>query len=154
MNTLNTVKNTWTTLSIIENLPISCNQYTANILPNGIIVYIGGSEDVDSTVDFTLVNMNEIKLFDTKTYEWSQMITTGAIDSRVHHTFVLSRTRDYTIVSPNLAVLDTNKDPFDGPFHLVVYEYTSAAFVYSSPPLNTSRSIYERLKLDDKIFPG
>ncbi|RHZ52409.1 hypothetical protein Glove_461g37 [Diversispora epigaea] len=123
MNILKTDSNTWTTLSIFENLPIPCNQYTANILPNGIIVYIGGSENVGSTVDFTLVNMNEIKLFDTKTYEWSQMITTGAIDSRVHHTSVLTpdgyiiifggRTRDYTIVSPNLALLDTNKNPFE-----------------------------------------
>ncbi|RHZ52408.1 hypothetical protein Glove_461g38 [Diversispora epigaea] len=138
MNTLNTVKNTWTTLSIIENLPISCNQYTANILPNGIIVYIGGSEDDGSTVDFTLVNMNEIKLFDTKTYKWSQMITTGAIDSRVHHTSVLTpdgyiivfggRTRDYTIVSPNLALLDTNKDPFE-------WSIPSSSVENSPPPI-------------------
>ncbi|RHZ52449.1 hypothetical protein Glove_461g40 [Diversispora epigaea] len=123
MNILNIVSNTWTKLSISKNHPIRCAQYTANILPNGIIVYIGGSEQVRHGADFTLVNINAIKLFDTRKHEWSYMKITGSIDSRVHHTSVLTpdgyiivfggRTRNSSIVSPNLALLDTNKNPFE-----------------------------------------
>ncbi|RHZ52450.1 hypothetical protein Glove_461g41 [Diversispora epigaea] len=74
-------------------------------LPNGIIVYIGGIEQIGSN-DFTLVNMNEI--------------TTGDIDSRVHHTSVLTpdgyiivfggRTFTYTITQAKILS--------NGPFHL------------------------------------
>ncbi|RHZ53491.1 hypothetical protein Glove_441g22 [Diversispora epigaea] len=132
MNILNTVLNTWTTLSISGNLPIRCAHYTVNILPNGNIVYIGGIEDVsDNTVDFTLVNINQIKLFDTHKLEWSQMDATGdKIDSRHFFTSVLTPDgyiivfggcsynasayyEDETGVSPKLAMLDTNKNPFE-----------------------------------------
>ncbi|RHZ53472.1 hypothetical protein Glove_441g29 [Diversispora epigaea] len=130
MNILNTVLNTWTTLSISGNLPIRCAHYTVNILPNGNIVYIGGVEDVsDYTVGFTLVNINQIKLFDTNTYEWSQMNATGdKIDSRLSFTSVLTpdgyiiifggstyatTNADISSVNPKLAMLNTNKNPFE-----------------------------------------
>ncbi|RHZ45765.1 hypothetical protein Glove_655g8 [Diversispora epigaea] len=125
MNILDTVPNTWTTLSISKNVPFRCSHYTANILPNGIIVYIGGIEKVDNVVGFSLVNMNEIKLFNTNTYEWSQMNATGdEIDPRWYFSSVLTPDgyiiifggSTYEIiasVSPKLAILDTNKDPFE-----------------------------------------
>ncbi|RHZ51574.1 hypothetical protein Glove_476g71 [Diversispora epigaea] len=91
MNVLNTVSKTWTTLSTSGNLPIRCFEYTANILPNGIIVYIGGVEQV-SDANNTFVTMNKIKLFNTNTYEWSQMNATGdEIDPRWFFSSVLIR---------------------------------------------------------------
>ncbi|RHZ77942.1 hypothetical protein Glove_168g44 [Diversispora epigaea] len=126
MNVLNTVSNTWTTLSIFKNLPLPCSEYTANILPNGTIIYIGGLEQVGAF--FTLVDMKKIKLFDTHKHEWSQMNATGEeIDSRIYFSSVLTPDGHIIIfggisysggdvyivsVSPKLATLDTNKNPF------------------------------------------
>ncbi|RHZ88418.1 hypothetical protein Glove_23g73 [Diversispora epigaea] len=123
MNILNTSSNTWTTLNL-ENRPTICDEYAANILPNGIIVYIGGVEQVNDGANFTLVNMNKIKLFNTYTYQWSQMNATGdEIDPRWFFSSVLTPdghiiifggcTRNFSGVSPNLAVLDTTKKPFE-----------------------------------------
>ncbi|RHZ52407.1 hypothetical protein Glove_461g39 [Diversispora epigaea] len=129
MNILQTDSKTWTTLSISKNLPIQCAGYTANILPNGNIVYIGGIEGVNVYTNVTLVNINQIKLFDTNKHEWSYMNATGEkIDSRQYFTSVLTpdgyiiifggTTYAATIagladVSPSLAMLDTNKNPFE-----------------------------------------
>ncbi|RHZ89491.1 hypothetical protein Glove_13g68 [Diversispora epigaea] len=130
MSILNTVSNTWTTLSISGDLPTICSEYTADILPSGIIVYIGGLEKVSYYADnFTLVNMNKIKLFDTNEYEWSQMNATGdEIDSRIYFTSVLTpdgyiiifggstytaTDADLSSVNPKLAILNTNKNPFE-----------------------------------------
>ncbi|RHZ45759.1 hypothetical protein Glove_655g4 [Diversispora epigaea] len=129
MNVLNTISNTWTTLSISGNLPNRCSRYAANILPNGIVVYIGGLEQVSTDANFTLVDMNKIKLFDTNKLEWSEMDTTGdAIDSRQYFSSVLTPdgyiiifggcsytpgSSDYSSVSPKLAMLDTSKNPFE-----------------------------------------
>ncbi|RHZ53496.1 hypothetical protein Glove_441g70 [Diversispora epigaea] len=127
MNILNTTKMTWSTLIIFENLPSPCACYSANILSNGIIVYVGGIE-ANTTNSFP-ANMNNIRLFDTNKYEWSQMNATGeTVDSRWFHTSVLTPDGYIIIfggcifegefgivnsVSPNLAVLDTNKSPFE-----------------------------------------
>ncbi|RHZ52435.1 hypothetical protein Glove_461g28 [Diversispora epigaea] len=125
MNILRTDSKTWTTLSISENLPIQCAEYTANILSNGIIVYVGGIEKVSVDANFTLVNMKEIKLFDTNKYEWSYINAVGdEIDPRWYFSSVLTpdgyiiifggTTFDHlTGVSPRLAMLDTNKNPFE-----------------------------------------
>ncbi|RHZ53537.1 hypothetical protein Glove_441g57 [Diversispora epigaea] len=123
MNVLNTISSTWTTLSISGNIPNKCSHYTANILPNGIIVYIGGLEQV-TDANFTLVDMNKIKLFDTINLEWSEKITTGdIIDSRQYFSSVLTPdgyiiifggcsytpgSSYFSSVSPKLARLNTD----------------------------------------------
>ncbi|CAG8818263.1 3958_t:CDS:2, partial [Dentiscutata erythropus] len=90
MNVLNTVSNTWTTLSISGSLPNRANEYAVNILPNGIIVYFGGIEMVIDDADFTVADINKIKLFDTNTNEWSLMDATGdVIESRISFSSVL-----------------------------------------------------------------
>ncbi|RHZ77943.1 hypothetical protein Glove_168g45 [Diversispora epigaea] len=125
MNVLNFL-NTWTTLSISKNLPLPCMEYTANIFPNGTIIYIGGLEQVGAF--FTLVGMKKIKLFDTHKHEWSQMNATGdKIDPRMYFSSVLTPDGYIIIfggcsysngsiisvgVSPKFATLDTNKNPF------------------------------------------
>ncbi|RHZ53556.1 hypothetical protein Glove_441g36 [Diversispora epigaea] len=128
MNLLNTASNTWTTLTISGSIPTASDQYAANILSNGIIVYFGGVEQVNANADFTLASMNKIKLFDTSKLEWSQMDATGDnIDARMYFSSVLtpdgyiiifggrtySATGSFTSVSPKLAKLDTNKDTFE-----------------------------------------
>ncbi|RHZ71080.1 hypothetical protein Glove_262g56 [Diversispora epigaea] len=121
MNTLNTASMTWKTLSIFNNLPLPSGGYSASILPNGIIVYIGGLEEEGNR---TLAKMKNIKLFDTNIDEWSLMNATGDdIDSRSSFSSVLTPdgyiiifggySLNSTRVSPKLAVLDTNKSPYD-----------------------------------------
>ncbi|RHZ53481.1 hypothetical protein Glove_441g93 [Diversispora epigaea] len=142
MNILNTAKMTWSTLDISANLPNKCAGYTANILPSGIIVYTGGLEQVSDNANLTLVNMNEIKLFDTNEYEWSYINATGdEIDPRWYFSSVLTPdgniiifggcTRNFTIVNPKLATLNTSKDPFEWFW-----------FIPNSSKANTPPSIY------------
>ncbi|RHZ52661.1 hypothetical protein Glove_459g12 [Diversispora epigaea] len=113
MNILNTSSMTWKTLS--PSLPPSeCCSYSANILSNGIIVYIGGillgggsyaSAPLDEVKRDTspileiytnsntyLLKMNDIKLFDTKKLEWSSMNATGGdvVDPRWQFSSVLT----------------------------------------------------------------
>ncbi|RHZ87193.1 hypothetical protein Glove_40g165 [Diversispora epigaea] len=136
MNTLDTSSMTWKNLSIINNLPPLSGSYSASILPNGIIVYFGGRRDYN-----TLENMKDIKLFDTKKNEWSYMDATGDdVDSRYRFSSVLtpdgyiiifggSKTNGGINVSPRLAILDTNKSP---------YEWS----IPSSSKVNSPPSIY------------
>ncbi|CAG8826911.1 21810_t:CDS:2, partial [Dentiscutata erythropus] len=100
-----------------------------NILSNGIIVYIGGFEYLAGTTTNTAININHIRLFDTKKYEWSQMNAIGeTVDPRWFFTSVLTPDGYIIIlggctfeeefsnvysVSPTLAMLDTNKSPFE-----------------------------------------
>ncbi|RHZ87196.1 hypothetical protein Glove_40g162 [Diversispora epigaea] len=119
MNTLDTSSMTWKTLNITDNLPpLNCD-YSASILPNGIIVYFGGQDETD-----ILVKMTNIKLFNTKKDEWSYMVATGDdVDPRWSFASVLTQdgyiiifggcTLDHTGINPKVAVLDTNKSPYE-----------------------------------------
>ncbi|RHZ54928.1 hypothetical protein Glove_421g68 [Diversispora epigaea] len=109
---------TWKNLTITNNLPPLSSDYSASILPNGIIVYFGG-QDND-----TLAKMNDIKLFDTKKNEWSYMDATGDyVDSRWSFASVLTPdgyiiifggcTLNRTSINTKVAVLDTNKSPYE-----------------------------------------
>jgi N-acetylneuraminic acid mutarotase len=51
------------------NVPRSRIEYSATMLSNGVIVYIGGLESVGTTRQ--LVNMNQINLYDTNLDTWS-----------------------------------------------------------------------------------
>ncbi|RHZ81951.1 hypothetical protein Glove_116g44 [Diversispora epigaea] len=113
----------WSTLSITQNLPSPSCGYTADILTNGIIVYLGGVEIANGSYTSriaTFPSLKTIKLFDTVRLEWSRMNATGddVISSRVYHSTVL---KDGNIIlfggygtdSPKLAILDTNKEIFE-----------------------------------------
>ncbi|RHZ89864.1 hypothetical protein Glove_9g260 [Diversispora epigaea] len=129
---LNTVTMSWTSLSIVENLPLPRGGYSVNLLPNGLIVYIGGlknSVNTGNTTKYTPVDINNINVFDTKKYEWSEVNAVGeTIDSRSFHTSVLTpdgyiimlggcvmkgEFANISFVSPNFALLNTNKSPFE-----------------------------------------
>ncbi|RHZ89564.1 hypothetical protein Glove_13g197 [Diversispora epigaea] len=124
MNILDTFSFTWKSLSITNNIPLPGSDYSTCILPNGIIVYIGGQEEISYDKPSYLLGMKKIKLFDTKKDEWSSMEATGDdVDPRWIFSSVLTPdgriiifggcTYDFTGVSPNLAVLDTTKNPYE-----------------------------------------
>ncbi|RHZ69937.1 hypothetical protein Glove_276g6 [Diversispora epigaea] len=132
MNTLDISSMTWSTLSITKNIPPLSSDYSACILPSGIIIYIGGQELS------TLVNMKSIKLFDTNNDEWSYMTATGSVvDPRWNFASVLTPdgniiifggcTFGYSRVMPNLALLNTSKYPYE-------WSIPSNSNVNSTPP--------------------
>ncbi|CAG8503310.1 12978_t:CDS:2 [Funneliformis caledonium] len=93
--------------------------FTATLLSNGIIIYIGGLlDDLGNSGNLTLVEMNHIWTFDTSTHKWVLEMAEGESTSgRYHHTSVL--TFDGLIIvyggintakhaaSPDIVVLDT-----------------------------------------------
>ncbi|RHZ81949.1 hypothetical protein Glove_116g49 [Diversispora epigaea] len=133
----------WSKLNIIYNLPSPSATYTASILTNGIIVYLGGFEFDKGTFtnesefisESNYSSMKTIRRFDTLKSEWAQTNVTGGddISPRAYHSSVLT-TDGYIILfggfahsipaSPKLAILDTNKD---------IYEWKIPASSNSSP---------------------
>jgi len=51
------------------NIPTARDGYTATLLSNGVIVYIGGSDNVEK-----VINLNEINLYDTKSDSLKSMV--------------------------------------------------------------------------------
>ena len=66
---LDTVNLIWSYGSII-NVPNKRVSYSATILTNGVIVYIGGLEPI-ATGGYQAVDINQINLYDTKLDTWS-----------------------------------------------------------------------------------
>ncbi|CAI2189311.1 20090_t:CDS:2, partial [Funneliformis geosporum] len=66
------------------------NSYTATLLTNGVIVYIGGIGSLEGIA--TIVDIKNINLFDTKSLTWSVKIATASniIQNRYLHTAVLA----------------------------------------------------------------
>ncbi|CAG8688461.1 29960_t:CDS:2, partial [Gigaspora margarita] len=99
------------------NAPTPRIDFTATLLNNGLILYIGGTTDV------SLINMSEIPTYNTNNNSWDTTIAIGdTVDSRVCHTAVLSPDGHVVIYggsnsrpinqSQNLAVLDTTVNPY------------------------------------------
>ncbi|CAG8773123.1 6684_t:CDS:2, partial [Dentiscutata erythropus] len=100
-----------------DSIPVR-QQMTGVINPKGIIYIFEISLDLPSN----LVKMKNLKLFDTTIDEWSSMDAVGAdVDPRWIFSSVLNGriiifggcTFNNTGVSPKLAVLDTNKNPYE-----------------------------------------
>ncbi|RIB25941.1 hypothetical protein C2G38_2030620 [Gigaspora rosea] len=113
MNVLDTKALTWSSLNIINNVPTPRISYTATLLNNGLIIYIGGLEMINSAN--TNVNMNE-------------QINGVTVTPRNAHSAVLtndgriiifggnsanSTNRGTTLrAQPDVAVLNTNISPY------------------------------------------
>ncbi len=69
---LNTNDLTWSYESAL-NAPMRRDHYTATLLPDGTIVYIGGREHVQNFI--TEVDINRISLYNTKKSTWSIMVS-------------------------------------------------------------------------------
>ncbi|CAB4491724.1 unnamed protein product [Rhizophagus irregularis] len=123
MSILNSVDNTWTAGPLIYP-PLSKIDYTATLLPNGDIVYIGGSQTDVNAIHFDVISMNKIDIYDTIGNTWSTMTATGeTITERTGHTAVLNKKGEIIIFGgvyaptlvasqPQIAVLDTSVNPF------------------------------------------
>ncbi|CAI2165241.1 13565_t:CDS:2 [Funneliformis geosporum] len=95
---LDTAELSW--LIIPASKPYAANSYTATLLSNGVIVYIGGTETREATA--TSIDIKIINLFDTKTLTWSVKIATASniISNRFSHTAVLASATKYDSSTP------------------------------------------------------
>ncbi|KAF0549454.1 galactose oxidase [Gigaspora margarita] len=119
MNILDITTMTWSTLTQSQS-SLTHALYTATLLPNGLIVYIGGLSG--SSTSTSPSNMAQIQVFDIKSYTWSTKPASGStIASRVAHSAVLTQNGNIIIyggstvnnsdiigVLSDIAVLNTN----------------------------------------------
>ncbi|CAB4491750.1 galactose oxidase [Rhizophagus irregularis] len=106
--------------------------YSATLLSNGIIVYVGGLEPFNGNNDVVLIaDISKILLFDTNSLTWSmnsaRITASIPVENRQRHSAVLApndqiiiyggtRTTDevdFNQVYPDVLVLDTKKDPYE-----------------------------------------
>ncbi|CAI2175633.1 6995_t:CDS:2 [Funneliformis geosporum] len=122
-----TIGLSWTNISSVD-APSKRALYTATLLTNGFIVYIGGYEFKEDG-DVTVVDLKQIYLYDTNSLTWSLKVASFAspIENRVTHTAVLAPDGKIIIYGgskqfveivnaravPDIAVLDTRKEPFE-----------------------------------------
>ncbi|RIB26670.1 hypothetical protein C2G38_2138208 [Gigaspora rosea] len=113
---LDTLNLTWTQGSNV-NAPTPRVDFTATLLNNGLILYIGG------TVGVGIIYMSEIPTYNTNNNSWNTIFAIGdTLNSRSCHTAVLSPDghiiiygggiRDSTDQSQVLASLDTTVNPY------------------------------------------
>ncbi|CAG8544967.1 2770_t:CDS:2, partial [Funneliformis caledonium] len=99
-----------------KNTLLIYKRYTATILPNGVIVFLGG------LLTYKPVSMNKIILYDTKEGKWSTFKAVGDfVGSRELHSACLTSDGriivyggklEFQQVEPDLAVLDTSVTPY------------------------------------------
>ncbi|CAI2166172.1 3827_t:CDS:2 [Funneliformis geosporum] len=101
------------------NAPLARIDYTATILPDGIIVYIGGSE-ANTDLNFINVDINKIQKYDTKTNTWALTVATGEkTNNRAGHSAALAKNGQIIVFggiylpallpsSPQVVILDTS----------------------------------------------
>jgi len=65
-------------ISTLANSPTERRAYTATLLSNGVIVYIGGKE-IDEVSGDREVNINQINLYDTKSQTWSVKVCNSIV---------------------------------------------------------------------------
>ncbi|KAF0442582.1 galactose oxidase [Gigaspora margarita] len=146
MNTLDITTMTWSTQTQSQSA-LTYLEYTATLLPNGLIVYIGGRSGLGT--DVSLANMAQIQVFDTKLYTWSTKPASGStIASRENHSAVLTKDGNIIIyggstqnrsgyviyVFSDIAVLNTNSWVWSVP----------SVSVTSAPPLTQhSAALYK-----------
>jgi len=73
---LDTVESTWSII-ILANSPNKRVGYTATLLSNGVIAYIGGWEYIENVRQD--VNIKQINLYDTKSSTWSMKVCMNVI---------------------------------------------------------------------------
>ncbi|RIB20762.1 hypothetical protein C2G38_2178463 [Gigaspora rosea] len=88
----------WSTQPQSQSVLVNVD-YTATLLPNGLIVYIGGRGGSLGN----LYNMSHVQIFDTKSYTWSIKIASGSnIASRTLHSAVLTQDGNIIIYGGSL----------------------------------------------------
>ncbi|KAF0552386.1 kelch repeat protein [Gigaspora margarita] len=129
------LKLSWTSGS---NAPIVRSDCTATLLPSGLIVYIGGTND--DSLTSPEVDMTRITTYNTITGTWLSVTAVGdVITARQSHSAVLGK--DGTIIiygggyknltvapTPALATLDTSTTPYK-------WSAKQTSGTYTAPPL-------------------
>lgn len=150
MNVLNANTLTWSQPNTISNALTPRGGYTANLLNNSFIIYIGGLQFVNGV--YSNVDMNEIQIFNTNSLSWSTMHAYGdVVTARNSHTTVLTNDghiilfggnsandiNDNSIISalPDLAILDTNVSPYKWSAPNITSAYASPSLCYHSATL-------------------
>ncbi|KAF0538911.1 galactose oxidase [Gigaspora margarita] len=101
MNVLDITTMTWSTLNQSQSY-ITNVDYTATLLPNGNIAYVGG-RSISSSKVVNITDMAKIQIFDTKSYTWSIKSASGStIASRVSHSAVLTQDGNIIIYGGSL----------------------------------------------------
>ncbi|CAB4426726.1 unnamed protein product [Rhizophagus irregularis] len=116
MNIFDTISLTWSKGSA-EGSPLPLIGYTATLLSNGIIVFIGGEE---RPYNYN-VSLNQLALYDTKVDQWSSMRAQGiTLENRSYHSAVLTSDEriivfggDNFLNQYQLAVLNTKVVPYE-----------------------------------------
>ncbi|KAF0549456.1 galactose oxidase [Gigaspora margarita] len=118
MNILDSNTMIWSTQTQSQSVLVNID-YTATLLPSGLIVYIGGRGSNPANLN----NISQVRIFDTKSYTWSNKSASGSIiASRGDHSAVLTQGGNIIIyggstydssgniayVFSDLAVLNTN----------------------------------------------
>ncbi|RHZ88641.1 hypothetical protein Glove_21g244 [Diversispora epigaea] len=107
-----TITFTYSSGSTIDG-PLSMSGYTATLLPNGIIMYIGGLAQ-----NYTIISIKNIIMYDINENSWNYTTAKSPkdIEDRSYHSAVLTNDciicyggveRFYATVSPSLIVLNT-----------------------------------------------
>ncbi|CAB4426717.1 unnamed protein product [Rhizophagus irregularis] len=133
MNIFDTISLTWSKGASIY-APLPRTDYTATLLYNGIIVFVGGRE----TNNFVDVDINQLVLYDTTIDKWSSMTARGVIlENRNAHSAVLTPDERIIIfggckgmngtILNQLAVLNTKTYPYE-------WSIPQVSALNSSPP--------------------
>ncbi|CAG8592174.1 7692_t:CDS:2 [Acaulospora morrowiae] len=163
----------------IANVPFPRIDYSVEILPNGLILYIGGREATTNTTS-EVVALSNITTYDTKSSVWGSVVASGGstLESRYQHSSVLSpdgliicyggTNANNVAVTPQLIVLNTTSSPFSWSAPTVSGKYPPTLVLHSAhlvndfmiiafgnitnptgPPLSTSSALYV---LDTKSY--
>ncbi|CAI2179216.1 2712_t:CDS:2, partial [Funneliformis geosporum] len=126
---LNTAELSW--LIIPASKPSTLISYTATMLSNGVIVYIGGLMLIEDTL--RIDDIKNINLYDTKSQIWSVKTAKASniIQNRCRHTAVLAPDDKIIIYGGTLGSVDMQAAP-----NLVVLNMEAEQFEYIVPPVN------------------
>ncbi|KAF0531617.1 galactose oxidase [Gigaspora margarita] len=137
MSLFDTTSMTWSTSTLPTNI-LPRIDYSATLLPIGLIIYIGGHTQLTPSSAYTYTSFNDILIFDTKSLSWSNKTASGAtIQPRAGHSAVLIKDGNIIIfggangaaqVYPDLAVLNTNTWIWSVPSNSTVNAPPSLAF--------------------------
>ncbi|CAJ0876512.1 11291_t:CDS:2, partial [Entrophospora sp. SA101] len=124
---LNTINMTWST-GPIENAPSYRHGYTSTMLPDGVIVYIGGCNESGC------MPMNLINVYDTKINKWSLISARGQdIGSREYHSAVLGPDDSIIVFGGH----DYHEKQYPYP-HLAILNITRISCEWSIPKVSNN----------------
>ncbi|RIB17845.1 hypothetical protein C2G38_1394836 [Gigaspora rosea] len=134
MNIVDINTMSWSTLVIPQAPKSFC--YTATLLQTGLIIYIGGV-DYNISSGITLVNMSEIRIFDTTNYIWFTKTASGSfIGGRIGHTAVLDQNGNIIIYGGSISI--DNVDGLPSFPHLAILN--TSTWVWSIPDISPSNT--------------